>query len=256
MHRQRKTQVWTVFILLLIMFLCVSPIGMAQEGTWARKADMKFPRGGLSTAVVDGKIYAIGGVTRVGEVALRVFSTVEVYDPKRNAWTKLPSMLTPRWGLATSTVNGKIYAVGGRRFAGPGPLSTVEAYDPKRKTWSSKAHMPTARETCSTSVVNGKIYAIGGGGGVQYVEVYDPATDTWTQRGFSPTGRWASSTSVVNGKIYAIGGGKVLGGNGLARVDVYDPVADVWAKKADMPSARVWLSTSVVNGKIYAMTRK
>ena len=228
MHRQRKTQVWTVFILLLIMFLCVSPIGMAQEGTWARKADMKFPRGGLSTAVVDGKIYAIGGVTRVGEVALRVFSTVEVYDPKRNAWTKLPSMLTPRWGLATSTVNGKIYAVGGRRFAGPGPLSTVEAYDPKRKTWSSKAHMPTARETCSTSVVNGKIYAIGGGkvlggNGLARVNVYDPVADVWAKKADMPSARVWLSTSVVNGKIYAIGGG--VGRSAPGTVEVYDPGA-------------------------------
>lgn len=109
MHRQRKTQAWTVFILLLIMFLSVSATGMAQEGTWARKADMKIPRGGLSTAVVDGKIYAIGGAGGWGDV----LSTVEVYDPKRNTWTRHHKAAMPnaRWGLATAVVNGKIYHI-------------------------------------------------------------------------------------------------------------------------------------------------
>ena len=47
--------------------------------TWVRKADMPTARYGLSTCVVNGKIYAIGG-----SVALFGFgqplSTVEVYD--------------------------------------------------------------------------------------------------------------------------------------------------------------------------------
>ena len=222
-QRQRKTQVCTVFILLLIMFLSVSGIGMAQEGTWARKADMKFPRGGLSTAVVDGKIYAIGGVTRVGGLP-QTLSTVEAHDPATNKWTERAAMPTKRYSLSTAVVNGKIYAIGGQNFVHF--FSAVEVYDPKADKWTKKFDMPGARADLSASVVNGKIYAIGGIGGAQPVSAYNPATDTWMKKADMPGARAWLSTSVVNGKIYAIGGGGVFGGwQPLATVDVYDPGA-------------------------------
>jgi len=46
--------------------------------TWAKKPDMLTARGVLSTSVVNGKIYAIGG----GESRENLFLTVvEEYDP-------------------------------------------------------------------------------------------------------------------------------------------------------------------------------
>jgi len=41
--------------------LHVACTSYAAEDTWTRKADMPTARLGLSTSVVDGKIYAIGG---------------------------------------------------------------------------------------------------------------------------------------------------------------------------------------------------
>jgi N-acetylneuraminic acid mutarotase len=252
MQRQRNTQVWTVFIVLLIAFLSLSAIGMAQEGTWARKADMKIPRGGLSTAVVDGKIYAIGGITRVGGLP-QTLLTVEVYDPATNKWTERAAMPTKRFSLSTAVVNGKIYAIGGRTFNLY--FSSVEVYDPKADKWTKKfdmpgaTHMPGKRSDLSASVVNGKIYVIGGGrvagdAGLARVDAYDPATDTWTQKTDIPTARVAVSIAVVNGKIYAIGGGGVFEGWQLfATVEAYDPGALNVSN----------LSASVVNGKIYAI---
>ena len=125
-----------------------------------------------------------------------------------DTWTTRADMPTARFGLSTSVVNGKIYAIGGERSAQP--LSTVEEYDPATDTWTAKADMPTARYALSTSVVNGKIYAIGGAlnpnASFPTVEEYDPATDTWTKKADMPTARAVLSTSAVNGKIYAIGG--------------------------------------------------
>jgi hypothetical protein len=68
-------------------------------------------------------------------------------------------MPTARYGVATSVVNGVIYAVGGNNG---GFLGTVEAYDPASDTWTTKASMPTVRYLLSASVVNGVIYAVGG----------------------------------------------------------------------------------------------
>ncbi|MHC4538325.1 MAG: Kelch repeat-containing protein [Planctomycetota bacterium] len=166
-------------------------------------------------------------------------------------WTTKADMPTARYGLSTSTVNGKIYAIGGR--AGGGRTARVEEYDPATDTWTRKADMPTARNTLSTGVVDGKIYAIGGsaGGATAEVEEYDPATDTWRRRADLPTARRVLSASAVNGKIYAIGGG--AGIQYLSTVEEYDPATDTWTRKASMPAARAGLATSMVDGRIYAI---
>ena len=242
-----------VLLVMVVGLLGVASISWAGGYGWTTKADMPTARMVLSTSVMDGKIYAIGGMSHPPRAVL---STVEEYDPVTDTWTTKASMPTgARYLLSTSAVNGKIYAIGGwspeNRF-----LSTVEEYDPVTDTWTTKADMPMARSALSTSVVNGKIYAIGGillTGGPSTVEEYDPVTDTWTTKASMPTAaRYLLSTSAVNGKIYAIGGAP---GHDLviATVEAYDPATDSWTTKADMPTARSTLSTSVVNGKIYAI---
>src|SRR5690348_4417292 len=97
-------------ILAVIFTLLVGPCTVrlfAQDGVWTTKAPMPTPRFGLSTCVVNGIIYAIGG----GHTGL--FQTVEAYDPATNTWTTKAPMPTARYDFSTSAVNGIIYAVGG-----------------------------------------------------------------------------------------------------------------------------------------------
>jgi N-acetylneuraminic acid mutarotase len=131
--------------------------------TWSKKADMPTARIFFSTNVVDGKIYAIGGVlvTKAG------LSTVEEYDPLTDTWTTKTPMPTARNLHASAVVDGKIYIIGGgpeggANHAGPDGLSVVEAYDPATDTWTTKADIPEPRGLLSASAVSGKIYAIGG----------------------------------------------------------------------------------------------
>ncbi len=242
--------------LILIVALSLASISLAAEDTWTTKADMPTVRWELSTCVVDGKIYAIGGAGPVYQ-ALR---TVEVYNPATDTWTTKSEMPTARQGLSTSVVNGRIYAIGGSASSSSGystssvkNFSTVEEYDPETDTWATKSEMPTARGYHSANVVDGRIYVIGGSrwapgsGSILTVEVYEPTTDTWTQEGDMPASRSAGFTSVVDGKIYG------FGGYGRRRVDEYDPVTDTWTEKANMPTYRTALSTSTLDGKIYAI---
>ena len=71
----------------------------------------------MTSSVVNGKIYVIGGETATG-----VINTVEEYDPVTDTWRPVASMPTARSGLGGATVNGIIYAIGGDGFF------TVEAY--------------------------------------------------------------------------------------------------------------------------------
>ena len=221
-----------------------------EDGIWTKTADMTTPRTCLSTSAVNGKIYAIGGVTAAAWVP-----SVEKYNPRTEEWIKKKAdMPTSRSYLSASTVNGKIYAIGG--WNGAEVLSIVEEYDPAIDKWTQKADMPTARSALSTSVVDGKIYAIGGQGignwgkVLSTVEEYDPVTDKWTQKADMPTTRGWLSTSATNGKIYTIGG---WNGAAVFSTAEYDPATDKWTQKVDMLTARYELSTSAVNGKIYAI---
>jgi len=222
-----------------------------EDGTWTKREDMLTASCGLSTSVINGKIYVIGGYDSVNQL-----STLEEYDPSTGKWTKKANMPTVRANLSTAVVNGKIYVIGGAQgwFSS---LTIVEEYDPVTDEWTRKADMPTARSGLSTSVVSGKIYAIGGFLQSQdqspTVEKYDPATDTWTEKANMPMARGDHSASVVNGKIYVIGGLRPFMPATSPRVEEYDPVTDTWTRKTNMPTPRYWLSTSVVNGKIYAI---
>jgi hypothetical protein len=93
------------------------------EGKWIRKADMPTARHWLSTSVVGGRIYAIGGWGD-GD---NILSVVEEYDPVEDKWIKKADMPTTRYRFSASAVNGKVYAIGGGGMNGL--TSTVEEYD-------------------------------------------------------------------------------------------------------------------------------
>ena len=243
---------------------------------WAHKADMPTARSYFSTSVVDGKIFAIGGETRLerdkyGDTEL---STVEMYDPETDTWERKADMPTPRSAASTSVVDGKIFAIGGEHIekikAYKGwmfkikKLPTVEMYDPATDTWTQKTDMPTVRSYLSTSVMDGKIYAIGGMSAtneqsrLETVEVYDPATDAWAKARDMHHARSCAAISVVNGEIYA------MGGRGWSRiqdqpdpylssVEVFNPKTNRWQEGTEMLAPKTSHTASVIDGKIYVI---
>ena len=154
-----------------------------EKDSWVIKTAMPTPRVWLSTSVVDGKIYAIGGAS----VTKEPLSTVEMYDPIANTWATKSPMPTARIAHAAAVVEGIIYVFGGGTInASPGGFSVVEAYDPAMDTWTKKTELPTPRAGLSANVINNKVYIIGGihsftdphEHGLSTVYEYDPEKDT------------------------------------------------------------------------------
>ena len=76
---RKHTKARFIFLLansILYGLLSFYLVGHAKRGKWTQKADMLTPRTQLATAVVNGQIYAIGGLNGGPR------STVEVYDPQ------------------------------------------------------------------------------------------------------------------------------------------------------------------------------
>jgi N-acetylneuraminic acid mutarotase len=226
--------------------------------TWTTKSPMPTGRYEMAAAVVDGKIYVIGGTQSwVSSSRHEPIDSVEQYDPahdafSRRAWVGKAPMPTARYAMAAAVADGKIYVIGGNPFL----LQTVEQYDPATDTWTTKSPMPTGRMYLVAAVVNSKVYAIGGqreaSSFLQTVEEYDPATDTWTTKSPMPTGRYAMAAAVVDGKIYVIGG-TTNGPFNPKAVEQYDPATDTWTTKSPMPTARSYMAAAVVDGKIYVI---
>jgi N-acetylneuraminic acid mutarotase len=119
---------------------------------------MPTAREHLTSAVVNGKLYVIGGRT-AGMVAN--VDANEVYDPVVDKWNILESMPSKRGGLTSAAANETIYVFGGEE-----PSSTFndnEKYNPKTNTWTSDTPMPTARHGLAAVAIDDKIYVIGGG---------------------------------------------------------------------------------------------
>jgi hypothetical protein len=251
-HTILKISLCGAFVLLLLLSL--SSISLAQK-PFIEKALMPTSRLSLGTAVVDGKIYAIGGL----QTETIPLSVVEVYNPVIDKWdTERTPMLTARGAFGCAVVDGKIYAIGGG-ISGPNPLSIVEVYDPVTDSWATKASMPTARSAAAACTVNGKIYVIGGTlqnsdtlAGTSIVEEYDPATNTWTTKKDKPTPGWGLRACALDGKIY-VTGGNIKWPNISAVLEVYDPVKDEWdTTKTPMSIPKYSHSISALNGNIYS----
>jgi N-acetylneuraminic acid mutarotase len=196
---------------------------------------MPTKRGSPTAAVVDGKIYVIGGATTSegskdpGIHPARphqVVGTNEVYDPATNTWATRSPMPTPRNHVANGVVNGKIYVIGGRlgnAFIGRAAnTDTVEGYDPATDKWSATlSRMPTPRSALTYGTYKGKIYVAGGELQTAYmaaafraVEAYDPATNSWSTLPALEFPRHGAGGDVIGNRFHVVTGVVQASGSG------------------------------------------
>lgn len=224
-------------------------------GTWSERAPMPTRRGFLGTAVLDGRIYVIGGSPNMGEYDPAT-AVVEVYDPASNRWGFAPPLVIARADLTASVVDGRIYAIGGTAHVGVDALGVVEMYDPATKVWTRRADMPTPRLHLTSVAYNGEIYTFGGGPEwpvpLPSLEIYNASTDTWRKGADMPTPRIGLWAAALGDKIY-VAGGLSWENEALATVEVYDPAADAWDTIADMPTARFLSAVTAAAGKLYVI---
>jgi len=230
---------------------------VSAKVAWEMKAPVPQPRTEVAAAVLDGKIYLIGGFAKEG-----VTARVEMYDPATNRWTARASMPVPLHHAGAAALNGKLYVVGGLEGGRSWkPSSGLWEYDPGSDRWTAKREMPTARGALGVGVWEGKLYAVGGLGATRpfdllgntgATEVYDPATDQWEKKASLPTPRDHLAVAVVNGKIHAIGGRFNSDySENLALHHVYDPASDRWSEASPLPKPRSGIAAAVLSGKIF-----
>jgi len=137
-----------------------------KTNTWRERAAMPTPRNHTAAAVVNGKIYVIGG--RIGAAFIAASSNlanVEAYDPVTDTWSPpLAKMPTARSGLCVGVYQNRIFIAGGENqdFFQHTAYHAFEAYDPATNTWTIMPPMAIGRHGVAGGVIGNRFYAISG----------------------------------------------------------------------------------------------
>ncbi|NXT36970.1 KLH21 protein, partial [Pelecanoides urinatrix] len=147
--------------------------------SWEALQPMLYPMDNCSTTSCRGKLFAIGSLAGKESMVMQCYdpdsdlwslvncghlppwsfapktvtlnglmyfirddsAEVDVYNPAKNEWDKIPAMLQVHVGGSVAVLGGKLYVSGG--YDNTFELSDVlEAYDPETRTWSVVGRLP------------------------------------------------------------------------------------------------------------------
>ena len=218
-----------------LLWATLTESGRAQ--TWQTLQPMPEARQEVTTAVLNGKIYVIGGF----DAGANPTPTVQVYNPASNSWTFAQSLPYPVDHHAAAVAAGRLYTLNGL------------VYDEAQDAWTPVASPKFSHDqTPAVGVWNDKIYVVGGTVGetsVAEAEMYDPATGVWTELAPMVLARNHLAGAFIDGKFYVVGGR--VGSISVAILEIYDPETDTWSSGAAMPTARSGIAAAAVNGELW-----
>jgi N-acetylneuraminic acid mutarotase len=174
---------------------------------WTRLASMPEDRAAGGAAIVNGKLYVVGGTT--SSPAGRLARTMLVYDIAANRWTTRRGP-TPREHLGVATLGGRIYVVGGRTAGFDTNMALVEAFNPRTGRWTRLPKVPGRRGGTGAAGTGRSIVSVGGeapAGTIRTVYRYDVRRRRWSRLPNLPTPRHGLGVAAVGRKVYVIGGG-------------------------------------------------
>lgn len=231
------------------------------SGTWRSGARMPTARSNASSAVLDGRIYVVGGLTGPDQQEGVPSTVFEAYDPATDAWTQLAPLACPRVRPAVVGIDGCVVVIGGRRDELDTP--SISAYDPKTGSWRDLGTTPFPARHLAAAVLDGRIIVAGGfqatpqaeqkGVFLDAVYAIDPRSGSYTALAPLPEPRTAHNLVAVRGKIVAVGGvdrNKAL----ITAVDTYDPVANAWTRGRGLASGRAMAVADAVGSDIHLLS--
>lgn len=194
--------------------------------SWRSLPDLPAPRHHMMAAVVDDRLFAIGGFSAAGfgEVAT-------VWELIDGSWVDRAPLPLGIGAGAAVTLDDHIYVVGGA------PAGGLFRYSPDDDVWDELTPPSQQREHVAAVVFEGEIWALAGRWPGQFfdsVEIYDPETDTWEEGPPMAEARSGFGATVA-GDVIVVAGGEVFGPDeALVSVERYDGGA--WVSGEPLPT--------------------
>jgi N-acetylneuraminic acid mutarotase len=195
--------------------------------TWSDLPDLPAARHHAMAAVVDDRLFFIGGYDETG-----FNPTADVWELSGDTWVVRASLPEPVGAGAAVVLDDLIYVVGGV------PASGLLAYDPTADAWTGLEAPSERREHLAAVAVDGEIWAIGGRWevfAVRTVEIYDPATDSWREGPQMIQARSGFGATVIEGAVMVAGGEVFEPVQALDTVETIPPGELSWLRSVDLP---------------------
>jgi N-acetylneuraminic acid mutarotase len=233
-------------------------------GTWNTSTSLPVALYKASTALYDGYLYVMGGVTTSTTVATTYYAPLNANGTigTWNTSTSLPQTLS-----APSSVvfGGYIYTIGGYNpssncqstvyYAQVDPAGVTTAY-------SATTNLPEITSSASVAVSQGYIYLLGGtsSSGSTTNTYYATLSSngiigSWTSTTALPTALVGANTQIYNGYIYELGGSS---SSGSTATTYYAPLnangtIGSWTTTTALPQAVQYATSAIYNGDLYVL---
>ena len=191
-------------------FLASAEVYDPSAGTFTRTGNMTTGREAhTATLLKNGKVLVAGGHKDRRE-AMTVYSSAELYDPAKGAFSATGGMTTIRHKHAASLLpDGNVLIVGGSdKRDWQGQYASAEIYDWAEGKFKAIGGMNMARFKLANAVVSLKNGEVLIGGGAERLEVYDPATNRFSiVKGQLDRPRYFSAATLLeDGRVLVTGG--------------------------------------------------
>ncbi|KAM9718101.1 kelch-like protein 9 [Menidia menidia] len=207
-----------------------------HRNNWEALSEMQEKRCSFSVAILDGKIYAIGGLCEPDHI-----ESVESYCPNTNTWSFTWPLDLPLSGHVAKVAQEQIFISGGRN----GDylcLSSMFRYQPDMGS-TYMANMSNPRALHCMESLGDCLYVAGGITTHDNMividqltcEMYNPTQDSWTCLAPLPLPHVGAGSAILEGKFYVLGGYSQENYSDTKLVHRYDATTNKWENMGKMP---------------------
>ena len=177
---------------------------------WTELGPMVHPRGEHANAVVNGKIYAFGGLDTHRDGP----DEVERFDPGTQTWEVVSSMPLPRhhFTVGASVYRNEIWIAGGKTDDDTSGVRRVDVFNTATNRWRRGPNLPTEHWGGPSVILNHKLHVLTGGINIDDTAQHHWVLDLqnqgagWKRAADVPFARVHAGGVALNGKIYVVGG--------------------------------------------------
>ena len=215
--------------------------------SWTPRASMAIARSEIPAAVVEGDIYAPGGLVPTAQ-GIGVAASVERYRAETDTWESVTDLPAPRHHSMSVAVSGMVFVLGG--FGdGFDPWATAWVLEPATSTWREIADLPASVGAGAAVAIDGLVYVVGGVPSGTSMYVYDPAADSWESLAPMTHAREHTAAVAFDGDLWVLGGRWQE--EMLSSTEVFDTETRSWSDGPAMLEARSGFGATVIGGSIF-----